>query len=191
MTESREIIALAGLSGSGKTTLIESVASRYSYIHLSASDLIKKQKEESGKTATSEQLRKSDIDDNQLQFVKAFEAQAGKSSDPILLDCHTLIDTPTGVQYVPISTFAAINITRMVFLSVEPGRLLERRLADTSRTRPQRSLIELSKQQESALLMATEISINLNIPFDSVEHEPQNELELILRRENHTQVSGS
>ncbi len=117
MTGARRIIALAGLSGAGKTTLIRRVADQATLVHLSASDLIKAQiKLENEEERTSEALRSGNIPYNQDRLVTAFTAIAQSLTKHIILDCHTVIDTPVGIQRIPVEVFRAIEITDFIFL---------------------------------------------------------------------------
>lgn len=180
MTKTRRIVALAGLSGSGKTTLIEHVNQRGEFTHLSASELIKEYKRMQGSLPTSEQLRTGNVQDNQTQLIKSFESRSVTVDGDIIFDCHTLIDTPSGLQIVPAEVFEAIGVTEMIFLSVEPEALSARRNGDITRQRPQRSPEELQYQQQAAHAAALEISQKLNIPCSEIKHRPQNELASIL-----------
>jgi len=180
MKKTRRIVALAGLSGAGKTTLIKHVNQQGGFTHLSASELIKEYKKMQGSLPTSEQLRTGNLQDNQTQLIKAFEFRSATVDGDIILDCHTLIDTPSGLQFIPAEVFAALGVTEMVFLSVGPEVLVARRNGDTTRQRPQRSTAELHDQQEAARIAALEISQEIDIPFSEIEHQPNNELESIL-----------
>lgn len=177
----RRIIALAGLSGAGKTTLIRKMSEKAEFLHLSASELIKEGFEGQGARRTSEDLRCGDIPDNQMQFVDAFKARAATTVGPIVLDCHTVIDTPAGLQRIPAETFDAIGITHLLFLTADPETLLVRRKRDSSRARPESTAAELAEQQMIAFEVAKGIAETLGIPFTEIGREPERALASFLK----------
>lgn len=168
MTQPRRIIALAGLSGSGKTTLVQRLLTDLEFVHLSASQLLRERSERSGKAKDSEGLRLGDIDANQRELIDAFVERAADIEGDIVFDCHTVIDTPAGLQFIPSTVFGAMGITDMVFLSVEPALLVERRLRDVGRSRPARSAVELADHQVRAIAAAEEIARSIDASFADI-----------------------
>jgi adenylate kinase len=168
MTRARRIIALAGLSGSGKTTLLQRVQTQLDFAHLSASQLLRERSERAGRAKDSEALRLGDIDANQRELVEAFVERAADIEGDIVFDCHTVIDTPAGLQFIPSSVFGAMGITDMVFLSVEPALLVERRLRDAGRPRPTRSADELADHQVRAIAAAEDIARAIGASFNDI-----------------------
>ena len=182
MNTSQRVIALAGLSGAGKTTLLRNVSNLASFLHLSASDLIKEQiKREEGTERNSENLRFGNIPDNQTRLVEAYKRKTRNSNGHIVVDCHTIIDTPDGLQYIPASTFEAIGITDFLFLKINSNEIFKRRSKDISRSRPERSVEELAAQQEIALQSARKISKILNVSFTVLQTSPDSEFLRILK----------
>lgn len=168
MTRARRIIALAGLSGSGKTTLLHRVQTQLDFVHLSASQLLRERSERAGAAKDSEALRLGDIDANQRELVEAFVERAADIEGDIVFDCHTVIDTPAGLQFIPSSVFGAMGITDIVFLAVEPALLLERRLRDAGRPRPTRSADELADHQVRAIAAAEDIARAIGASFTDI-----------------------
>lgn len=162
----RRIIALAGLSGAGKTTILQAVSKETGSVHLSASSLIKEQKLfESGLESSSESLRTGNISDNQFLLSRAFRRQTMTIESHIFLDCHTVIDTPTGLQELSASVFEALGLTDFAFLIVEPGLLAQRRRNDIARNRPERSEEEIRAQQKAALQVGRDVANLIGVPF--------------------------
>ena len=177
MTSTRRIVALSGLSGSGKSTLIDRIQMHMDVTHLSASDLIKEQfGVEEGILKSSEELRKGDIDENQARFINAFNRAARQVVGPIIIDCHTVIDTLSGLRLVPKVTFEAIGVTDFVFLEVPPEELVRRRELDAKRSRPNRSALELARQQRRGIEAASDIANDLKIPMMIIGRAPEDEL---------------
>lgn len=178
----KRIIALAGLSGAGKTTLIRQVVDESKVVHLSTSELIKTQiKVENVVDKTSEALRTGNIANNQDRLITAFTAIAPSITEHIILGCHTIIDTPTGIQEIPIEVFKTIKITDFLFLSVDPMELYQRREKDMLRSRPIRTIEELESQQKIGLELAHQIAEALCILFFDIGAAPEEQLLSILQ----------
>ncbi|MBS0234844.1 MAG: AAA family ATPase [Proteobacteria bacterium] len=164
MTQS--VIALVGISGVGKSTLLRSAAESVRFQHLQASALIKEAKElQSSSRVVTDDLRTADITDNQVLLVKGFGNARDPSQALLILDGHTIIDTPSGLITIEPSVFAAVGVTEFIFVADEPKTILSRRANDTSRNRPERSAIELAHHQEQAVLAAFTAALNLRVPL--------------------------
>ena len=180
MTGQRRIIALAGLSGSGKSTLLRALDGKMPFTHLSASALLRKKTARAGKPQDSEALRRGDIDDNQHLLVEAFNETTREIAGDIIFDCHTLIDTPTGLQFIPPAVFRAIGITDIGFLSVDPQELTARREQDAGRPRPSRTAEELAEHQALAIAAARKIADTIGATFTDIGIAPEEKLVLLL-----------
>lgn len=162
----QKIIALVGLSGVGKTTSLRSFGQDLSFQHLQASALIRDQiKQQSEAALSADALRLGDIDENQRLLVVGFHAVHRSELDLIVLDGHTVIDTPNGLTEISSSVFSDIGVTEFVFIAEEPSIIFERRLNDVSRSRPVRSAEELRTHQEVALLTAFKSALTLQKPL--------------------------
>jgi adenylate kinase len=172
------MIALAGLSGAGKTTLLKDISKETGAVHLSASSLIKEQMIfENGCAATSEGLRAGNISDNQLLLSRAFRRQTMELESHVFLDCHTVIDTPAGLQELSPSVFEALGLTDFAFLLVEPEVLAQRRRNDIVRSRPERTEEEISFQQKAALQVGRNVANVIGVPFTILtDHDARKKL---------------
>lgn len=162
----RRTIALAGLSGAGKTTILQAVSKETGAVHLSASSLIKEQiLFEGGRESSPEGLRAGNISNNQLLLSRAFQRQTMAIERHTVLDCHTVIDTPTGLQELSASVFEALGLTDFAFLFVEPWLLAQRRRNDIARNRPERTEEEIRSQQKAALQVGRNVASLIGVPF--------------------------
>ncbi len=161
----RKVIALAGLSGVGKSTLLDGARRTLVFEHLQASDLIKAERQErQGKPVAHDLLRKGNIDDNQALLIAGFMRRAPEEG-LIVLDGHTVIDTPDGLVEISPSVFSAIDVSRFVVLVDDVEKIELRRLSDTRRTRPVRSHEELAEHQERSVLAAYRAALALSVPL--------------------------
>jgi adenylate kinase len=164
MTQS--IIALVGISGVGKSTLLRAAAETVRFQHLQASALIKAAKEkQTTEAVVTDELRTADITDNQALLVKGFNQARAPDSHLIILDGHTVIDTPNGLTTIEPSVFAALGVTEFIFIADDPEAIHTRRVNDSSRNRPNRSARELALHQEHALLAACNAALSLAVPL--------------------------
>ena len=181
----RKIIALSGLSGAGKSTVLKELKLAVEFVHLSAGELIKEQKLiEENENASAEQLRNGDIQHNQRLFKAAFRRRTSKAESTIILDCHTLIDTPGGMQLVPEDTFDHLGLTNFCFLRINPPELVRRRMIDVRRERPIRSEHDLAEQQLKAFDHAGRIARALAIPFLEIDYRSARKKLVLLINEN-------
>jgi adenylate kinase len=160
-----KIIAFTGVSGVGKSTFLSAARLQREFLHLIASELIKVEKSAYGSQLTSEDLRKGNIDKNQAALITAFDRHRASAEVPLVLDAHTIIDTPDGFRELPASVFAALCITGMVFLHASPEMIFEQRGRDTARVRPQRSIQQIAELQDRSLLLAADVTRTLGIPL--------------------------
>ncbi|WP_414462428.1 ATP-binding protein [Hyphomicrobium sp. DY-1] len=160
------IIALVGISGVGKSTLLRAAAETLTFQHLQASALIKEAKERRTSAAVaSDELRTADIADNQALLVEGFGLARNSGDALVVLDGHTVIDTPLGLITIEPSVFAAVGVTQFIFVADDPNAILSRRTDDQSRNRPQRSALELEQHQEQAVLAAFKAALHLGVPL--------------------------
>jgi adenylate kinase len=164
MTES--VIALVGISGVGKSTLLRAAAETVQFQHLQASALIKAAKEnQTAEAVVTDELRTADITDNQALLVQGFRDARDPSKNLIVLDGHTVIDTPNGLITIEPEVFEALGVTQFIFIADDPEAIHTRRVNDSSRNRPNRSARELALHQEHALLAAFNAALSLAVPL--------------------------
>lgn len=162
-------VALVGLSGVGKTTFLQRTANYLTFTHLEASQILKEELAKlATKEPTSEELRTGAVRDNQRILIEGFNRKSLSSKNLIVLDAHTVIDTGKELQKISATVFGEMGIEKMIFLEAAPEDILQRRLDDTGRKRPVKTLQEIDSQQTSALQQARQITRILNIPLLTV-----------------------
>jgi adenylate kinase len=162
----QSIVALVGISGVGKSTLLKAVADSVQFQHLQASALIKEAREANTRySVSSDDLGRADISDNQALLVRGFENARSPNMPLIVIDGHTVIDTPGGLIRIEPPVFAALGVTQFIFLADDPQAISLRREKDQSRTRPKRSPEELEEYQTQALLNAFAAARHLDVPL--------------------------
>ncbi len=166
---SQPIIALVGISGVGKSTLLEACFESSKFQHLQASQLIKTEREQLTSAAIDpDELRSGDITENQKLLIAGFHRSKDPTAPAVILDGHTVIDTPTGLVEIEPDVFRDIGVTGFIFLSASPAELHKRRSNDTSRNRPQREAGQLRDHQERAILSAFRAALHLQVPLSVI-----------------------
>ena len=158
------VVAMFGLSGVGKGWVAQEVCDRLPQVlHLEASALMQKALQTS-----SETLRTAPADTmglNQLSLVAAFQAaREAEPERPILFDGHSIIDNDKSLIEIPVSVIAALAPDHIVFVMDEPDVIACRRSND-HRTRPLRTLSELSDHQTRARAVAVDYAVSQKVPF--------------------------
>lgn len=164
-------IAFVGISGAGKSTFLKIAMGTTPFLHLEASKLIKEEIAlVQQQVQSSEELRTGAVLNNQELLVQAFHRNASGHEGLIVLDGHTVVDTGAGLQRIPASVFAEMNVRSILFLQDDPEVIRSRRAADTIRIRPERSAQEIKTHQQEAMLAAADIALELGIPLQVVTH---------------------
>jgi adenylate kinase len=145
---------VVGVSGVGKSALLEDARRRLGFRHLQASELIKaERRERKAEPVARDLLRDGNIDDNQAILISGFMRYAPESG-LVVLDGHTVIDTPGGLVTLSPSVFSAIDVSRFVVVVDDVENIELRRLSDTRRAKPIRSHEELAEHQNRSVLGA-------------------------------------
>lgn len=171
MYKVRDITIIAGLSGVGKTYIIEKLIQESdNYVHFSAGSLIQKQRA----ILNRDQLRKLDksgVLANQHLIVEQFKEEL-KTLDKrfsVLFDAHMIIDNNQDTIEIPYEIFEQLKPIKLIFLFDEAQKIIERRMCDTLRKRPVRTISEIIKQQERSIALAQEYSHRLSIFFAQIK----------------------
>lgn len=173
------MVAVAGLSGVGKSTLLTRLKSAIPMQVLQASALIKEARTlRDGQNLTLDALRGADLDENQKLLAQGFARRVDRAAPLVVLDCHTIIETPSGIVRIDPRVFAPMNVRAMVFLEDEPEQIARRRRNDTTRRRP--SAQNLGSVQAEAMQQACTIAAELSIPL--FVHHPVGEDSAITER---------
>lgn len=163
--KNRRIVAVVGISGAGKSTALARAQVSLKFTHLQASSLIKAEHELRQKEFINyDTLREGNIGDNQTLLIDGFH-RAIPDRGLVLLDGHTIIDTPAGPVEVEPRVFRLIGASRIIVLTEEPEKIWQRRQSDSQRRRPTRSIDELRLQQEHSLVAARRTALELRIPL--------------------------
>jgi adenylate kinase len=166
------VVAVAGLSGVGKSTLLTRLKNAIPMQILQASALIKEARaSRDGESLTLDALRAVDLDENQRLLAQGFARRVDRAASLVVLDCHTVIETPGGLIRIDPRVFDLMNVRAMVFLEDEPEEIARRRRNDTKRQRP--STQDLGSVQAEAIQQACTIAAALSIPL--FVHRPAGE----------------
>ena len=159
-------IALLGVSGVGKSTLLRRLAEVANFQHLQASALIRSAREAlEAREIEPDMLRHSNIDENQKLLILGFERAIDPTTEIVILDGHSVIDTPQGLTPISPLVFGALGVEQLIFLAQSPSTIVQRRELDESRNRPARSVLGLEKHQDAALTNSLKICLHLRIPL--------------------------
>lgn len=161
----QRIIAVAGVSGVGKSTFIKQLSDEFLIQHLQASFLIKEgARLRDIKGLEQDALRGLDIDENQALLIYGFKHHKDEAA-VIVLDCHTVIDSPNGFVSISPVIFKEIGVSHMIFLTDSPEAIAARRNIDQSRARPKRSVAEIDKYQFESFMHGYKITQEIGVPF--------------------------
>lgn len=165
----RRVVAFVGISGVGKSFFLERTVTNRQAVVVSASKLIASQRDALGHSIPHDDLRLANLDVNQRLLIEGFRRlPVGKL--PVIIDGHTIIDTPTGEVEVPAQVFKHLEVTDFVVLVDDPAAIVTRRDRDLLRKRPIRSVEEITAHQKRACEAAKAISTQLNLPLITIAH---------------------
>lgn len=147
-------IALLGVSGAGKSRLASRIVSaRPDFLKLSAGKLLREALHTTGKALRT--APSSDVLRNQERLVQVLRAtRSGRVERPVLLEAHAFIDNDHELVDVPVAVMRAMDVSGLLVLVVPPETIRGRRAADADRRRPDRTAVELARQQDHMLALA-------------------------------------
>lgn len=159
------VIAVVGISGVGKSTLLRKVNEKIDFLHLPASDVIKREKlRVSESLVNSEELRLGNLNDNQELLIQGFLNEKSQNSITIL-DGHTVIDTGSELVAIPANVFERMGINEIIFIEADPENILAQRTKDKTRDRPALSIKTIIFHQNEAKRVASEICNEIDLPL--------------------------
>lgn len=121
------LIFVGGIHGVGKTTVCAAVAAELGLIHLTASALIRKQKERLKERDTDLGKTVTDVGRNQDLLVESLRAEYSERPGSYLLDGHFTIPNKVGkLEPVPLATFKNLGPGALIILLDEPSSIAER-----------------------------------------------------------------
>ena len=153
----RKLIFVGGIHGVGKTHLCQEICRELNIPHFSASDLIRKQKEEKPRLLKNV----TDVQGNQEALIMGIDSYVA-DVPTFLLDGHFCILNKEGeVERIPQSTFEKLQISRLLVLVDDPGEI---QIRLKSRDSSDYSIDLLNRFQTEELEYANQLSSNLMIP---------------------------
>ena len=162
-------ILVCGISGVGKTRLLNDVLkSLPSAVLWRASEIIGAARNVLD-PETLRTLPATEILRSQALLIRGFEAlRRAFPNTLVLLDAHSVIDADTGYIEIPVEVVRRFVLSGILHVSDEPARILKRRIADTERVRPVRSLVHLVEYQLRSRAACEGYSAALNVPLIEV-----------------------
>jgi adenylate kinase len=158
-------IVMVGVSGVGKSMLAQAIVSRLPNVrHVQASQLLK-----DALHAQSEELRLGPVRDNQAVLIEAFNKLRSSTEEVILLDAHCVIDTAEGIVVIPAEVFRSFHPTAFIEVWEEPGLIVSRRAADSTRVRPKRDEDDVREHQRMSGEKAAQYAAQLRVRITRVK----------------------
>ncbi|WP_339273424.1 ATP-binding protein [Paenibacillus sp. FSL W8-0426] len=154
----KKIVFVGGIHGVGKTCLCKEISKEFDTPHFSASDLIRKQKEEEARSVKNV----TDVKGNQDALIMAINKFV---TDILvfLLDGHFCIINKEGkVERIPQDTFERMEISCLLVLIDDPEEIQKRLKKRDSRDY---SIDLLDKFQTEELEYARQLSETLMLPL--------------------------
>lgn len=162
-------ILVCGVSGVGKTKLLNEVPRFLPSVAVwRASEIIGAARNildpEVLRTLPTEEILQS-----QSLLVQGFEVQRREFPGLlVLLDAHSVIDSDSGFIEIPVDVAARFAPSGILHVSDDPPRILERRIADTRRIRPTRTVDQLREYQRRSVEVCEGYRDALKVPLIEV-----------------------
>lgn len=159
------IVFVGGVHGVGKSTCCAQVAQLTGCLHVTASEIIKRERSQA--IASAGKLV-ADVDGNQRLLIRGFHTlrlQAGTM--PILLDGHfAMRDTLGEIQAVSVDVFRSLGVDRVVCLVDEPSAIAARIQQRDGTALANHEIAEL---QDAEMRHAKAAAVALGVPFTLVQ----------------------
>jgi adenylate kinase len=156
------IVFVGGVHGVGKSTTCESVARTHRYAHISASDLIRRERADA---VTANGKLVTDVEGNQDLLIRGFRrfCDSGGHSRYILVDGHfALRDGGGDIQRLPLSVFRALAPNHLVCFEDDPLAIaLRLQQRDLNEVGPD----QVSSLQDQELSHASDVALDLQVPL--------------------------
>lgn len=154
----KKIVFIGGIHGVGKTHLCNEICKEIDTPHFSASQLIRKQKEEDMKRTKNV----VDIKGNQDALISAISNYVAEIPT-FLLDGHFCILNRQGqIERIPQNTFERMDVSRFLVLIDEPRKIQERL---NRRDGMDYSIEMLDRFQSEEISYAKQLAESLNLPL--------------------------
>lgn len=154
----KKIVFIGGIHGVGKTHLCNEICKEFDTPHFSASQLIRKQKEEDMKRTKNV----VDIKGNQDALILAISNYVAEIPT-FLLDGHFCILNRQGqIEKIPQNTFERMDISCFLVLIDEPRKIQERL---KRRDEMDYSIEMLDRFQSEEISYAKQLAESLNLPL--------------------------
>lgn len=151
------ILFIAGVHGVGKTTFCRCLEKSIEAETISASEIIK------NKTKINKDKSVKDIDGNQDILVGGL-SELGIKNSYIILDGHfCLLDKQRQINFVPTSTFRALNIFGIILLKCDPVQIYKRLTGRDGRGRWDPDILGEMQSEEGN--RARVVADMLNVPI--------------------------
>ena len=103
-------------------------------------------------TVSIDSLREANINENQQFLTIGFLRAVDPEAQIVIIDGHSVIDTPSGLVPIEPAVFAKLRIQRVIFLVDDPSEIFRRRAGDRSRNRPARTVDDLRPHESPHFL---------------------------------------
>jgi adenylate kinase len=154
---------VAGVHGVGKTTTCANVAESLRITHLTASQIIRAEKDTAVSNATKVV---TNVDANQQLLVSGVH-RFHQTNRRLILDGHFSIHSREGLIKIPLAVFLALDVKGLAVFSDDPRDILSR--LQNRDGKDSFSLEQIQEAQEVEISHAQSISDQLNLPLTILE----------------------